>query len=104
MILLFITGSIISLFFTIYNLVCYKRKTTVYMLNSKYTVLDNKYFITQLIFGLTNSSSLLIFYVIWFITIKNPSTFLFGTFLIFWGLNYILTYYSRKKGYINIAN
>ncbi|MBP1869083.1 hypothetical protein J2Z25_002493 [Clostridium tertium] len=31
---------------------------------------------------------------------KNPSIFIVLTSTIFWGLNYILTFYARKKGYI----
>lgn len=48
-----------------------QNKKAVYMLNDKYTILDTKYYSTQLIFGLTNSLLLLIFYLIWNMLMKN---------------------------------
>ncbi|MBS6502601.1 MAG: hypothetical protein E7F83_14940 [Clostridium sp.] len=98
--LLFITGCAVATIFIIYNVICYKNKKTIYMLNDKYIILNTKYYITQFIFGLSNSFSLLIFYLAWNKISKNPSIFIVLTSTIFWGLNYILTFYARKKGYI----
>ena len=70
------------------------------MINDKYIILNTKYYIIQFIFGLSNSFSLLIFYLAWNKISKNPSIFIVLTSTIFWGLNYILTFYARKKGYI----
>ena len=99
---LFILGCIMATIFIIYNIVSYKNKKTVYMLNDKYIILDTKYYIAQLIFGLVNSLSLLGFYLVWNGTNKNSSIFIILTMLIFWGLNYALQFYARKKGYIGI--
>ena len=95
--LLFITGCIIVIILIIYNIVCYKNKKTVYMLNDKYIILNAKYYTAQLIFGLCNSLLLLTFYLVWNGTNKNPSIFIFLTIIIFWGLNYMLEFYTRKK-------
>ena len=99
---LFVLGCIIVTIFIIYNIVCYKNKKTVYMLNDKYIILDAKYYTTQLIFGLVNSLLLFAFYLVWNGTNKNPNIFMLLTMLIFWGLNYVLAFYARKKGYIGI--
>ena len=98
--LLFILGCVIVTIFIVYNIICYKNKKTVYMLSDKYIVLNDKYYTTQLIFGLVNSVLLLVFYLAWNVTDKNPPIFLFTTIIIFWGLNYMLEFYARKKGYI----
>lgn len=100
MILLFALGCIIATIFIIYNIRCYKNKKAVYMLNDKYAILNSDYYTAQLILGLCNSVLLLIFYFIWYIFSKKPSLFIIATPIIFWGLNYILELYSRKKGYI----
>ena len=95
-----IMGCIIATIFIIYNIIYYRNKKTVYMLNDKYIVLNDKYYDTQLIFGLMNSVLLLIFYLAWNLTDRNPQVFLITTIIIFWGLNYMLEFYTRKKGYV----
>lgn len=100
MISLLAFGCIIAAVFIIYNVICYKNKKSVYTLNDKYIILNADYYTAQLIFGLCNSFLLLTFYLVWYIFSKISSIFLFVTFIIFWGLNYMLELYSRKKGYI----
>lgn len=68
--IIYFRGIIVAIFI-IYNIICYKIKKAVYMLNDKYTILDTKYYSTKLIFGLTNSLLLLIFYLIWNMLMKN---------------------------------
>lgn len=48
----------------------------------------------------TNSLLLLAFYLVWNRTGKNQPIFIIITIIIFFGLNYILEFYARKKGYI----
>ncbi|GAA0107973.1 hypothetical protein UT300015_16200 [Clostridium tertium] len=48
----------------------------------------------------TNSLLLLVFYLVWNRTGKNQPIFIIITIIIFLGLNYILEFYARKKGYI----
>lgn len=98
--LLFIMGCFIVTIFIVYNILCYKNKKTVYMLNNKYIVLNDNYYTTQLIFGLVNSVLLLVFYLVWNVTDRNLPIFLFTTIIIFWGLSYMLEFYARKKCYI----
>lgn len=100
MILLFSLGCIIATIFIVYNIMCYKNKKTIYMLSDKYAILNSHYYTIQLILGLCNSFLLLIFYIAWYIFSKNEFLFIILTPIIFWGLNYILEFYSRKKGYI----
>ena len=89
--------------FIIHNLFCYKNKKFVYTLSDKkYIILNIDYYSTQLTFGLCNSILLLTFYLAWYMFSKNEPVFLFFTMIIFWGLNYMLEFYSRKKGYIGI--
>ena len=40
--LLFITGCAVATIFIIYNVICYKNKKTIYMLNDKYIILNTK--------------------------------------------------------------
>ncbi len=101
MFLLFSTGCVTAILFIVYNLICHKNKKSVYMLSTKYIVINDKYYNIQLLFGIINSFLLLSFYIIWFIFSQNSPTFLFGTIIIFWGLNYIMEFYSRKKEYIS---
>ncbi|WP_291653342.1 hypothetical protein [Clostridium sp.] len=98
--LLFIMGCVIVTIFIIYNVICYKNKKSVYMLNDKYIILNAKYYSTQLIFGIANSLLLLAFYLVWNRTGKKQPNFIIITIIIFLGLNYILEFYARKKGYI----
>ena len=100
MILLFSLGCIIATIFIVYNIMCYKNKKSIYMLSDKYAILNSHYYTIQLILGLCNSFLLLIFYIAWYIFSKNEFLFIILTPIIFWGLNYILEFYSRKKGYI----
>ncbi len=100
--LLFAIGCATVIIFIVYNLICYKNKKSVYMLNYKYVVLIDDYYNKQLMFELLNSFLLLTFYSVWYIFIKNSSVFIFGTLIIFWGVNYTLELYSIKKGYISI--
>ena len=100
MILLFSLGCIIATIFIVYNIMCYKNKKSIYMLSDKYAILNSHYYTIQLILGLCNSFLLLICYIAWYIFSKNEFLFIILTPIIFWGLNYILEFYSRKKGYI----
>ena len=84
----------------IYCLQHYVLQKSIYILSDKYAILNSHYYTIQLILGLCNSFLLLIFYIAWYIFSKNEFLFIILTPIIFWGLNYILEFYSRKKGYI----
>lgn len=96
-------GIFIATWFIVYNLICYKKRKMIYTINQdRYYVLNNNYFKTQLIFGMINSIFLIMFSLYCYLIIGEMGLFTLGLIIIFWGLNFTLSLYSRRKGYLGI--
>lgn len=91
---------IIAVALIIHNLICYKKKKLIYVFSKKkYIILKSDYFVAQLVFGILNSIFMILFSFYAYRTIENPSLYILFNMMIFWGMNFILDFYSRKKKY-----
>ena len=93
----------IALAFIIHNLICYKKKKLIYVFSKKkYIILKPDYFTAQLIFGTLNSIFMILFNFYAYRSIENPSLYILFNMMIFWGMNFLLDFYSRRNKYIVI--
>lgn len=100
---LILLGDLVAICFLIYTLICSKKKKLVGTINNKrYEVLDDKYFSMQSIFGIIISILMIAFGFFNHFIMKDISFYTIIAIVLFFGMNFLLSFCARKKGYFKI--
>lgn len=100
---LILIGYIAVILFLINTLICSKNKKLIWTINNKrYEVLDDKYYNTQFTFAVITAFLIIAFGFFNYFVMKDISYYTIITIVLFFGMNFLLSFCARKKGYFKI--
>ncbi|MCR1952429.1 MULTISPECIES: hypothetical protein [Clostridium] len=97
--LFFICGVIIPMLFIVYNFICFSKKKIIYSVKIEdFRIINEDFFKLQLILSCINA---LFVSINAYIADRINYTIGFLLFIsIFWGINYLIKFVAKLKGYI----